>query len=110
MRSRRGSPAGSRRRRHGSAGPVEARATLDEFSGPDHRGAIANARAVISLVDGDPETALGELRDIRDNATPGLPGFTLVEAHLLAGAAHLRLDEPHAAAAAAEAALEAAEP
>jgi LuxR family maltose regulon positive regulatory protein len=90
--------------------PDEARATLGEFSGPDRRGAIANARAVIALMDGDPETALDELRDVRDNAIPGLPGFTLVEAHLLAGTAHLRLGDRHAAAAAAEAALEAAEP
>jgi LuxR family transcriptional regulator, maltose regulon positive regulatory protein len=87
-----------------------ARATLDAFPGPDSRGAIANARAVISLVDGDPETALDELRDVLDNAIPGLPGFTLVEAHLLAGTAHLRLGDRHDAAVAAEAALEAAEP
>jgi LuxR family maltose regulon positive regulatory protein len=90
--------------------PDGARATLGDFPGPDRRGAIANARAVISLVDGDPEAALDELRDVRDNATPGLPGFTLVEAHLLAGTAHLRLGDRRAAAAAAEAALEAAEP
>ena len=90
--------------------PDGARATLGEFSGPDRRGAIGNARAVISLVEGDPEAALDELRDVRDNAIPGVPGFTLVEAHVLAGTAHLRLDDHHAAAAAAEAALEAAEP
>jgi LuxR family transcriptional regulator, maltose regulon positive regulatory protein len=36
--------------------------------------------------------------------------FTFVEAHLLAGTAHLRLGDRHAAAAAAEAALAAAEP
>jgi LuxR family maltose regulon positive regulatory protein len=90
--------------------PDEARATLAEFSGPDRRGAIANARAVIALVEGDPETALDELRDVRDNAIPGLPGFTLVEAYLLAGTAHLRLGDRRAAAAVAEAALEAAEP
>jgi LuxR family maltose regulon positive regulatory protein len=90
--------------------PDGARATLGEFSGPDRRGAIANARALISLVEGDPEAALDELRDVRDNAIPGAPGFTLVEAHLLAGTAHLRLGDHQAAAAAAEAALEAAEP
>ena len=36
--------------------------------------------------------------------------FALVEAHLLAGIAHLRLGDRNAAAAAAEAALAAAEP
>jgi LuxR family maltose regulon positive regulatory protein len=89
--------------------PNEARATLGEFPGPDGRGAIASARAVIALAEGDPETALAELRDVRDAAMPGVPGFSLVEAHLLAGIAHLRLGDRHAAAAAAEAALEAAE-
>jgi LuxR family maltose regulon positive regulatory protein len=38
------------------------------------------------------------------------PAFTLVEAHLLAGIAHLNLGDRNAAAAAAEAALAAAEP
>jgi LuxR family maltose regulon positive regulatory protein len=90
--------------------PGEARATLSEFAGPDGRGALSNARAVIFLADGDPETALDELGDVRDAAIPGVPGFTLVEAHLLAGTAHLRLGDRDAAAAAAEAALEAAEP
>ena len=42
--------------------------------------------------------------------TPGVPAFTLVEAHLLAGIAHLYLGDRNAAAAAAEAALAAAEP
>jgi LuxR family maltose regulon positive regulatory protein len=90
--------------------PDEARATLGEFSGSDRRGAIANARAVISLADGDPATALAELRDVRDAAIPGVPGFSLVETHLLAGTAYLRLRDRDSAAAAAEAALEAAEP
>src|SRR5207245_8790586 len=40
----------------------------------------------------------------------GLPAFALVEAHLLAGTAHLDLGDRKAAAAAAEAALAAAEP
>ena len=38
------------------------------------------------------------------------PAFTLVEAHLLAGTAHLHLGDRNAAAAAAEAALATAEP
>jgi LuxR family maltose regulon positive regulatory protein len=73
-------------------------------------GAISNARAVISMADGDPAAALDVLRDVRD-ITPGVgPAFTLVEAYLLAGIAHLALGDRNAAAAAAEAALAAAEP
>jgi LuxR family transcriptional regulator, maltose regulon positive regulatory protein len=88
--------------------PDQARATLTGFSAEAERmGAICNARAVISLEAGDPATALVELREIRPSAGPA---FTLVEAHLLAGTAHLRLGDRHAAAAAAEAALAAAEP
>jgi LuxR family maltose regulon positive regulatory protein len=89
----------------------EARASLTGFSAePDRMGAIANARAVICLADGDPATALYVLRDVLD-ITPAVgPRFTLVEAHLLAGIAHLALGDRSAAAAAAEAALAAAEP
>ena len=90
--------------------PVEARATLAGFSPePGRAGAIANARAWICLLDGNPGTAVEALRDVRDAARPVEP-FTLVEAQLLAGAAHLRLGDRDAAAAAAEAALAAAEP
>jgi LuxR family maltose regulon positive regulatory protein len=91
--------------------PDEARATLTGFSAePEQMGPIHNARAVICLAEGDPATALDVLRDVRD-ITPGVvPAFTLVEAHLLAGTAHLCLGERTAAAAAAEAALAAAEP
>jgi LuxR family maltose regulon positive regulatory protein len=91
--------------------PDEARATLTGFSAePERMGAIANARAVICLAGGDPATAVDELREVRD-ITPGVgPAFTLVEAHLLAGTAHLSLGDRDAAAAAAEAALAAAEP
>jgi LuxR family maltose regulon positive regulatory protein len=89
--------------------PDEARGTLAGFSAePDPRGAIGNARAVILMADGDPAAALDVLRDARD--TQGVPAFTLVEAHLLAGTAHLYLGDRNAAAAAAEAALAAAEP
>ena len=87
----------------------QARATLTGFSAePGQMGAICNARAVICMADGDPAAALDVLRDIRDAAV--VPAFTLVEAHLLAGTAHLRLGDRNAAAAAAEAALAAAEP
>jgi LuxR family transcriptional regulator, maltose regulon positive regulatory protein len=89
----------------------EARATLTGFSAePERMGAIYNARAVICLADGDPATALDVLREIRDVRPPVVPPFTLVEAHLLAGTAHLHLGDRTAAAAAAEAALAAAEP
>jgi LuxR family maltose regulon positive regulatory protein len=88
----------------------EARATLGGFSGEAERmGAIHNARAVICMADGDPGAALDALREARD-VTPPAQGFTLVETHLLAGAAHLQLEDRKAAAAAAEAALASAEP
>jgi LuxR family transcriptional regulator, maltose regulon positive regulatory protein len=91
--------------------PEEARATLTGFSAePQRMGAIYNARAVLCLAEGDPATALDALRDVRDITFPGVPAFTLIEAHLLAGTAHLHLGDRSAAAAAAEAALAAAEP
>jgi LuxR family maltose regulon positive regulatory protein len=91
--------------------PDEARATLAGFSAaPERMGAICNARAVISMAEGDPATALDVLRDVPDFTPLVGPGFTLVETHLLAGAAHLQLEDRTAAAAAVEAALAAAEP
>jgi LuxR family maltose regulon positive regulatory protein len=90
--------------------PDEARATLTGFTTePERMGPIANARAVICIADGDSATALEVLREVRD-VTPPVEPFTLVESHLLAGAAHLRLGDRSAAAAATEAALAAAEP
>ncbi len=90
--------------------PGEARATLAAFSTePERMGAISNARAWISIADGEFGLALAALRDVRDTTRPVEP-FTLVEAHLLAGTAHLRLGDRNAAAAAAEAALASAEP
>jgi LuxR family maltose regulon positive regulatory protein len=91
--------------------PDEARATLTGFSAePGRMLPIYNARAVICMADGDPAAALDELREVRDMRPAGFPAFTLVEAHLLAGIAHLYLRDGVAAAAAAEAALAAAEP
>jgi LuxR family transcriptional regulator, maltose regulon positive regulatory protein len=88
----------------------EARTTLTEFSAERHQ-MFYNARAVISLVEGDAAMALDVLRDVRDVTPPAdFPAFGLVESHLLAGIAHLQLGDRHAAAAAAEAALSAAEP
>jgi LuxR family maltose regulon positive regulatory protein len=94
--------------------PDEARATLSGFSPTPERlgalGAIGNARAVISITEGDPAGALDAIEDVL-TTTPRLgPAFTLAEAHLLAGIAHLSLGDRSAAAAAAEEALAAAEP
>jgi LuxR family transcriptional regulator, maltose regulon positive regulatory protein len=91
--------------------PDDARATLAGFSaGPERMGALDNGRAVICLTEGDPAAALDVLRDVRDATPPAPDSFTLVEAHLLAGIALLSTGDRHAAAAAAEAALAAAEP
>ena len=89
-----------------------ARATLDGLSTEQARmnGAVL-ARAVISLAEGDPATALAVLGNIQDfMPPPGFPAYGLVEAHVIAGLAHLGLGDRGAAAAAAEAALGAAEP
>ncbi|MHB8693481.1 MAG: LuxR C-terminal-related transcriptional regulator [Solirubrobacteraceae bacterium] len=89
----------------------EARAILNGFPAePERMGAIHNARAVICMADGDPAAALDVLREVPHITPPVGPAFTLVEAHLLAGAAHLHLGDRNAAAAAAEAALALAEP
>ena len=91
--------------------PDEARETLTGFSAePGRVGFIHNARAVISLAEGDPAGALDVLRDVPDVTPATGPAFTLVETHLLSGIAHLGLGDRNAAAAAAEAALAAAEP
>jgi LuxR family maltose regulon positive regulatory protein len=89
----------------------EARATLTGFSAEDEVvGGIRTARAVICMAEGDATTALDLLQDVRNAPRPvGLPAFALVEAHLLAGIAHLDLGDRNAAVAAAEAALAAAE-
>src|SRR4051812_7227448 len=94
--------------------PDEARATLSGFSAAPERigasGAIDNARAVISIAEGDPAAALDAVRDVFANTPRVGPAFTLAEAHLIAGIAHLSLGGRKAAAAAAEEALAAAEP
>jgi LuxR family maltose regulon positive regulatory protein len=90
----------------------EARATLDRFS-TEHEwiDAVDLARAAISLAEGDPARALAVLGDVQRMTPPlGYPAYGLVEAHVLAGLAHLALGDRDAAAAAAEAALAAAEP
>ena len=91
--------------------PDEARETLTGCSAePGGMGFIYNARAVICMAEGDPAAALDAVREVRANTPTAGPPFTLVEAHLLAGIAHLALDDRDAAAAAAEEALSAAEP
>src|SRR6185312_7382811 len=91
--------------------PDEARATLSGFRTDLGRiGALYNARAVISLAEGDPASALEALQEAPQNSSSNGPEFTLVETHLLSGIAHLSLGDRDAAAAAAEAALAAAEP
>ena len=89
----------------------DARATLAGFSTePERMGPIYNARAVLCLVEDDPAGALDALAELWP-VTPDIgPAFTLVEAHLLAGIAHLKLGNRNAAAEAAETALAAAEP
>jgi LuxR family maltose regulon positive regulatory protein len=62
------------------------------------------------MADADPAGALDVLRDGPDATPPTGPAFTLVETHLRTGIAHLALGDHHAAAAAAEYALAAAEP
>jgi LuxR family maltose regulon positive regulatory protein len=97
----------------------EARATLIASSAEPSQigaiydgqmGAIYNARAVISLTEGDPAEALNVLQGVLGLTPPVVPLFTLVESHLLAGTAHLYLGDRAAAGGAAEAALAAAEP
>jgi LuxR family maltose regulon positive regulatory protein len=88
----------------------EAHATLSGFSAErDPTDVIDIAWAVVCIAGGDPATALDVLRDVRERSAD-FPAFALVEAHLLAGLAHLALGDRNAAAAAAEAALAAAEP
>jgi LuxR family maltose regulon positive regulatory protein len=91
--------------------PDAARASLAALPAERrHRGDIYNARAVIAITEGDPAKALDALRDVLDGTAPNVPTFTLVEAHLLAAAAHRDLGKRSAAAAAVEAALAVAEP
>jgi LuxR family maltose regulon positive regulatory protein len=90
---------------------ADAHATLAGFSAePDRMGAIHAARAALCLAEQDPAGALDALAELWP-VTPDVgPGFTYVEAHLLAGSARLALGDQLGAAAAAEAALAAAEP
>jgi LuxR family maltose regulon positive regulatory protein len=88
----------------------EARAALaaldDERAGS---GEIRNARAVICLAEGDPAAALRALQDVLDGTAPVIGYTTVVVTHLLAGLAHRRLGDNHAANQATERALTLAE-
>ena len=90
--------------------PGEARAALatldDERAGS---GEIRNARAVISLAEGDPAGALGALADVLDGTAPVIGYVTVVEAHLLAALAHRELGDQRATNQAADRALALAE-
>jgi len=72
-------------------------------------GEIANARAVISLAEGDPAGALAAVADVLESTAPVLGYVTVVEAYLLAGLAHRELGDQGAASQAAERALALAE-
>jgi LuxR family maltose regulon positive regulatory protein len=90
--------------------PGQARAALPALD--DHRagsGEVGNARAVISLTDGDPAAALGAVQGVLDGTAPVIGYPTVVETHLLAGLAHRQLGDQRAANQAAECALALAE-
>jgi LuxR family maltose regulon positive regulatory protein len=91
--------------------PGEARARLAELD--DERansGEVSNARAVISLAEGNPVAALAAAADVLDGTAPVIGYVTVVETHLLAGLAHRELGDQRAANQAAERALGLAEP
>jgi LuxR family transcriptional regulator, maltose regulon positive regulatory protein len=70
---------------------------------------IAAARAAICLAEGDPADALAAVHDVRDGTAPAIGYMTVVEASLLAAAAHRELGDQRAAFAAVECALALAE-
>ncbi|HZZ53178.1 MAG TPA: LuxR C-terminal-related transcriptional regulator, partial [Trebonia sp.] len=70
---------------------------------------IGNARAMICLADGDPAAALAAVREVLDGTAPVIGDVTIVEAHLLAGLAHRKLNDQRAANQATERALALAE-
>jgi LuxR family transcriptional regulator, maltose regulon positive regulatory protein len=91
--------------------PGDARSSLaaldDERAGS---GEIGNARAVISLAEGDPAAALAAVQDVLDGTAPVVGYVTVVETHLLAALAHHALGDQRAANQATERALGLAEP
>jgi LuxR family maltose regulon positive regulatory protein len=68
-------------------------------------GEIGNARAAICLAEGNPAAALAAAQDVLDGTAPAIGYMTVVEASLLAAAAHRELGDQRAATAATESAL-----
>jgi LuxR family maltose regulon positive regulatory protein len=73
-------------------------------------GEIRNARAVISLAEGEPAGALGAVQPVLDGTAPVMGYVTVVEAQLLAAFAQRALGDQRAANQATESALALAEP
>ena len=91
--------------------PADARVALADLDGVlSGSGEIANARAAISLADGDPAAALSAADEVLTGTVPALGNVTLAEANLLAALANRALGHDRAAVAATEAALALAEP
>jgi LuxR family transcriptional regulator, maltose regulon positive regulatory protein len=89
----------------------EARACLAALDDDRARsGEVGNARAVISIAEGDPAAALAAVAGVLDGTAPVVGYVTVVETHMLAGLAHRHLGDQRAANQAAERALGLAEP
>jgi len=88
----------------------DARASLAALDAePAGSAEIGNARAAISLAEGNPAAALAAVRDVLNGTAPAIGYVTVAEAHLLAALAHRELGDHRAATAAAECALALAE-
>ena len=72
-------------------------------------GEVGNARAAVSLAEGDPAAALAVVRDVLNGTAPAIGYMTVIDANLLAALAHRELGEHRAAFAAVERALALAE-
>jgi LuxR family maltose regulon positive regulatory protein len=72
-------------------------------------GEIGNARAVISLAEGNPAAALAAVRDVLNGVAPAVGYMAVIDANLLAALAHRELGGKRAAEAAIERALALAE-
>jgi LuxR family maltose regulon positive regulatory protein len=91
--------------------PSEARAYLAALDDEQaSSGEVGNARAVISLAEGNPAAALAAVANVLDGTAPVVGYVTVVETHLLAGLAHRQLGDQRAANQAAERALGLGEP
>ena len=89
----------------------EARACLAALDDDRARsGEVGNARAAISIAEGDPAAALAAVAGVLNGTAPVVGYVALVETHMLAGLAHRQLGDQRAANQAAERALALAEP